>query len=93
MGASGTVGAALVMVATALAAQVWLRPKVRRWPVWAVWVAPLAWGVLILIVVALAPWGWFGKGLAAGFIYALMVLSFQARVRGNRWWPVRTREP
>ncbi len=93
MGALGTVGAALVMVATAVAAQWWMRPKVRRWPVWAVWVAPLFWGALILIVVALAPWGWFGKGLASGFIYAFMVLSFQGRVRGNRWWPVRTREP
>ena len=88
-----TLGGALVMFATALAAQAWLRPKVRRWPVWAVWMAPLAWGVLILFVVALAPWDWFGKGLAAGFIYAAMVLSFQGRVRGNRWWPVRTREP
>jgi len=87
------VGAALTMVATALIAQVWMRPKVRRWPVWAVWVAPIAWGVLILIVLTLAPWGWFLKGVAAGFIYAAMVLSFQGRVRGNRWWPPRTPEP
>ena len=87
------VGAALTMVATALIAQVWMRPKVRRWPVWAVWVAPIAWGVLILIVLTLAPWGWFLKGVAAGFIYAAMALSFQGRVRGNRWWPPRTPEP
>jgi xanthine/uracil/vitamin C permease (AzgA family) len=87
------VGAGLVMLVTALLVQAWLRPHVRRWPVWAVWVAPLAWGVLLLIVFALAPWGWLLRGVAAGFIYAAMTLSFQARVRGNRWWPPRTEQP
>jgi hypothetical protein len=93
MTAVASLAAAATMIVTAVLAQLWLRPKVRRWPVWAWWVAPLAWGLLILVVLVLAPWGWFGKGLAAGFIYAAMTLSFQARVRGNPWWPVRTKEP